>query len=298
MKEVGISRRCFLRYSGLALASTMATGLGGAGGPVLAAETDGSPWQNKAMLNDAAKCIGCLSCVAACKKANGLPEENKYSLETSAETWTTVRFNKTADGKMINVKMQCMHCTNPSCAGICPTGAAHKTDGGVVVIDQEICVGCRNCMVACPYNIPGFSEEEGTVRKCEFCRERVAKGLIPACAEACPAGAIEFGDRSALLTKAARRVGELVSQGYDKAQVYGVQQLGGLKVLYVLPEPPEILGLPGSPKQANGDVVLKWATGILVAGFLAMAPLRAIFRAPEEKAGVTHQKEGGKTYDV
>lgn len=297
MKELGISRRCFVKCSGLAFAGTMAGGLIGSR-PAVAA--DGKvPWQNKAVLNDTAKCIGCLSCVVACKKANNLPHLYDYSLETNAEWWTTVKLKRTKDNQVQKVRMQCMHCTTPSCVGICPTGAAHKTEGGVVAIDQEICIGCKNCVVACPFNVPGFSEETGTARKCEFCRQRLEQGLIPACAAACPVGAIEYGDRSELLAKAAKRVGELVQEGYNNAQVYGIQQLDGLKVLYVLPEVPEILGLPHSPKLANGDAVLKWAMGILAAGFVAMAPLREIFREPCKPTGVTKIQGGeGKSYDV
>jgi len=289
VKEVGIKRRCFLKFSGLAFASTAANCFFGLR-PGFAAEGR-TPWRNKAMLNDTAKCIGCLSCATACKKANSLPDPYKYSLETDAETWTTVKFKKAADNRVLNVKMQCMHCTTPSCAGICPTGAARVTEGGVVVIDQEVCIGCKNCVVACPFNVPGFSEETGTARKCIFCKGRLEKGLIPACAEACPAGAIEFGNRSDLLTKATNRVNELINRGYQNAQVYGIDQLGGLKVLYVLPEAPEALGLPRSPKLANGDSVLKWATGILTAGVLAVAPLRSIF---QERAGDGGSKPEGR----
>lgn len=287
-----IDRRRFLKFSGLALAGGIA-GSVAVPKPGHAVEVSAA-FKNKAMLNDTAKCIGCLSCITACKKANDLPDLYGYSLETNAETWTTVKFKK-SENNVLKVKTQCMHCTTPSCTGVCPTGAAYQTAGGVVVLNQDICIGCKNCVVACPFNVPGFSEETGTARKCEFCRQRLEKGLIPACAEACPVEAIEYGDRAELLSKAAKRVGELVKQGYNNAQVYGINQLDGLKVLYVLPDLPENIGLPHAPRLANGDVVLKWAMGILAAGFVALAPLKAIFQDPETIA--VHQEGEVKPHD-
>ncbi len=296
---MGINRRRFIKYGCLA---SVGAAVGCFWGPALTfAAAARVPWRNKAMLNDTAKCIGCLSCVVACKKANKLSSPYEYSPETNAKTWTTVKLKKLGKDRVFKVKLQCMHCTTPSCVNICPTGAARKTEGGIVIIDQNICVGCKNCVVACPFHIPGFSEETGTVRKCEFCRGRLEEGFIPACAEACPAGAIQYGDREELLAQAAKRAGELIDLGFNRAQVYGVNQLDGLKVLYILPELPENLGLPPSPRPANEDSILKWAMGILAAGFVAAAPLREIFRERDEGKPVKSASVPGeevKSHDI
>ncbi len=279
---MGINRRTFLKLSGLVAAGSLVGGISPgaaaqnapAGIPALGA---------KAMLNDSSKCIGCLSCAIACKKANGLPDTYQYSPVTNGSTWTTVKFGQPTDKSLKNnTKIQCMHCNQASCVAVCPTGAARKRDDGIVLIDQETCIGCGYCVLACPFKVPGKSEETGTARKCTFCEKRLGEGKITACAEACPAGAIEFGNYDDLMAKAQKRVELLKTNGAPNAVVYGQKELGGLKVIYVMPEEPGANGIPGKPKPATGDSLLKWFSGLAMAGFLVSSPLRNIFKADEE----------------
>lgn len=275
---MGISRRTFLKVSGAALAGSAISGLAS---PAQAAEQGIPGIDKKAILNDTSRCIGCLSCAIACKEYNKLPDAYKYDPATGGNNFTTVKFTERGEGetpKLINLRVQCMHCTQASCVEACPTGAAHQRTDGIVLIDQETCIGCKYCVVACPFNVPGLSEETGTVRKCTFCMPRLKEGKITACAEACPARAIEYGDLDGLLQKAGSRVDYLKANGYPNAALFGQKELNGLKVIYVLPETPGVSGLPVNPRPANGDIVTKWVAGLLTAGFLAAAPIRNIFK--------------------
>jgi len=297
---MGVNRRTFLKLSGLVAAGAAAGGMAGpaaAGGSV----PEGIPGvEHKAMLNDVSRCIGCLSCAVACKKANKLPGVFEYSPATGGETWTTVKFleqDSEAPKKRINLKVQCMHCGQASCAAVCPTGAAHKRNDGITVIDQNVCIGCKYCVMACPFNVPGYSEETGTVRKCNLCESRLGEGNIPACAEACPAGAVEFGNYEELLAKAGARVDYLKANGNPDAVIYGQKELNGLKTLYVLPAAAKDSGLPGDPRMATGDSLTKWTAGLLTAGLLVTIPLRSVFNDIEGQDNTTDREKGGNKDD-
>lgn len=285
---MSIDRRKFLQVAGLTVAGIFA----GTGKPAQAAP--GMPGvKDLGMLNDVSRCIGCLSCAIACKKANNLPEKYTYAAETGGDAWTTVKFVEKEDGSgRVNLKTQCMHCENPGCVAVCPTGAAYKRADGVVFIDQETCIGCNYCAVGCPFGVPGKSEETGTARKCTFCLSRLWEGKITACAEACPAGAIVFGRRDELLAKARERVEYLRSHGYPRANLYGEKEMGGLKVLYVLPDFPANCGLPAGVRPVQSDSWLKWAAGLITAGLVVAGPLRRIFREEKPPIGVDHKGVG------
>lgn len=258
--------------------------LGGFAGslPAGAAVTDGIPGiEGQAMLNDVTKCIGCLSCAIACKKVNDLSDIFAYSDKIHGNTWTTIKFleQKTKDNiSSVNLKVQCMHCSQASCVAVCPTGAAYQRTDGIVLFDQATCIGCGYCVTACPFSVPGVSRESGTARKCTFCDSRLRDGKIPACAEACPAQAIEYGDYEELLAKAQGRIESLKSEGLEGAMLYGQKELGGLKVIYILPGVPEVAGLPDNPKLATGDSLVKWFAGLAMAGYLVASPLQKVFR--------------------
>lgn len=281
---MNIDRRKFLQVTGLAVAGFFT----GNGKPAQAAAQAAAPGipgvKDMGMLIDASRCIGCLSCVIACKKANGLPEEDAYSLQTTGDAWSTVKFIKKEDGIRINLKVQCMHCDNPGCMFVCPTGAIYKRADGVVAIDQDTCIGCNYCASACPFGIPGKSEETGTARKCNFCTPRLLEGKIPACAEVCPTGAITYGRRDKLLKEGRERVENLKTNGHPQANLFGENELGGLKVLYVLPDLPENCGLPMNVRPIQSDNWLKWATGLATAGLIVAGPLRRLFDDKEQSA--------------
>lgn len=209
---------------------------------------------SKAVLYDATKCIGCRACQVACKQWNELPMEmttNQGTYENppklSAHTFTKIRFAEVENnGKFYFVfnKVQCMHCEHPACAAACPVGALQKTPDGPVVYDDTKCFGCRYCMVACPFGIPTFEWKEPLpwVRKCTFCTDRQSKGLNPACVTACPAGALEFGEREALLQEARERIA--ASRDKYVNHIYGEKEVGGTSWLYLSPVPFEKLGFP------------------------------------------------------
>ncbi|KGK87791.1 4Fe-4S ferredoxin [Desulfosporosinus sp. HMP52] len=168
-----------------------------------------------AMLVDIKRCIGCHTCAVACKLNNNLPNEIWWNrvLTYGGKSMDTPK------GTYPNLKLQyltlaCQHCEKPACVKACPTGAAHQREDGIVMQDYEKCVGCRLCVISCPYqNVRQFNEtepayfpdyptgdygiidqEKGTVSKCNFCYQRVDRGEAPSCIEVCPAKARFFGD--------------------------------------------------------------------------------------------------------
>jgi formate dehydrogenase iron-sulfur subunit len=186
-----------------------------------------------AILTDTTKCIGCHECVFACKKTNGLPPDvpRRWDLDDglSAKNWTSI----VGGPNHSFVRKQCRHCLAPACASACPVGALHKTAAGAIVYDSGKCMGCRYCMMACPYGIPRYDWDAQVpyVRKCVLCYDRLAHGRPPACTEACPAKATVFGDRDALLAEAHRRLAEYPGRYIDK--VWGEREAGGTSVLLI-----------------------------------------------------------------
>jgi len=190
-----------------------------------------------AILTDISKCIGCGACAEACKTHNGLPPEDEPRA-LSETTWTFVK--RVGDS---NVRQQCMHCLEPSCASVCPVGALAKdAETGAVTYDESKCMGCRYCMVGCPFDVPRYEWTSNTprVRKCILCHERLQAGAEPACTAACPTGATIFGDRDALLREASRRIA--AEPETYVPHIYGQAEAGGTGVLYVSNVPFERLG--------------------------------------------------------
>ena len=191
---------------------------------------------HRGILVDVTKCIGCGSCVEACQKANQQPAHDANGFDQQTYTFLMDRGNDTY------VRRLCMHCENPSCASVCPVGALRKTADGPVTYDPDKCMGCRYCMMACPFGVPTYEWYSAAprVRKCQMCAHRGAAG--PACAEACPTGATITGDREELLAEARRRVVSDPKTYFQR--VYGVTEAGGTDVLYVGPRESKALGLP------------------------------------------------------
>jgi formate dehydrogenase iron-sulfur subunit len=186
-----------------------------------------------AILTDTTKCIDCHQCVAACKQQNRLPADlpRRWDQDDglSARNWTSI-----VDGPQKSfVRKQCRHCLQPACASACPVGALHKTSLGAVVYDKSKCMGCRYCMMACPYGIPRYDWDAAVpyVRKCILCYDRISQGQQPACTENCPAKATIFGDRDELLAEAHRRIA--ANPGVYINNVWGEYDVGGSSVLYI-----------------------------------------------------------------
>jgi Fe-S-cluster-containing dehydrogenase component len=208
------------------------------------------------MLSDLTRCIGCRRCEAACNRANNLPEP-KTSFEDSSvfkkkrrpyvadvQSYTVVnRFE--GDGKTVYRKEQCMHCEEPACVSACLVGALKKTPEGPVVWNEKVCIGCRYCITACPFYIPAFeysSAFDPRIQKCFMCYHRITRGIVPACAEACPVEAITFGKRDSLLKLAKMRIWSEPDKYID--HVYGEGEAGGTGWLYISGVPFSKLDLP------------------------------------------------------
>jgi formate dehydrogenase iron-sulfur subunit len=195
-----------------------------------------------AMLYDATRCVGCRVCEAACKEWNKLPPEPKPS-DLTAYTWTLIK--QYQEGPVESFcKYQCMHCNHPACVSACPVSALQKLEEGPVVYDVNKCIGCRYCMVACPFHIPRVHWDRALpeINKCTFCADRQAQGLEPACAEACPTGALTFGEREDLIAEAEMRIRSQPEEYVD--HIYGKDEAGGTSWLYISSVPFEELGFP------------------------------------------------------
>lgn len=194
--------------------------------------------ESRALLFDVTRCIGCGACAKACKESHGFPGSGEET-ELDATTYTVV-LDKGDDRYL---RRMCMQCVEPSCASACPVGALAKSDLGPVTYDASKCLGCRYCMVACPFSVPRYewSKAVPKVRKCDGCYERQAQGRPTACTEACPAEATVGGTREELLAEAHRRIAENPGTYYPK--VYGETEVGGTSVLILSPVPFEELGL-------------------------------------------------------
>jgi len=197
------------------------------------------------ILTDLTKCIGCQGCVWACKEINGLPR-NDGANTLSATTWTTIE-----QRHGVNIRRQCFHCIDPTCVSACPVAALQKTEQGPVIYLEDRCMGCRYCIMACPFEIPKYewSAVLPKVQKCIMCFDkRVSQGQQPACTSACPTGATIFGDRDQLIAEARQRMTDNPGKYVD--HIYGLEEAGGTSVMYLSDIPFEQLGF----KVARTDV--------------------------------------------
>ena len=195
---------------------------------------------SKALLIDVTKCIGCQQCSAACKTGHEQPGDPEPTLSATAFTAVEPRGEKF-------VRRMCLHCEDPSCASACPVGGITKTVQGAVRYDGSKCIGCRYCMIACPFSVPKYewSKLAPYVTKCDMCAERVVAGQQTLCAEACPTGATLFGNREDLLMEAHKRIVE--NPGSYVPRIYGEKEVGGTSVLYISDVPFEKLGFIEPP---------------------------------------------------
>jgi formate dehydrogenase iron-sulfur subunit len=193
--------------------------------------------RNPAILTDVTRCMGCEECVRACKNINGLPNEDPpprigaTADGLSATRWTTL---VRRPGNRL-VRKHCRHCLVPACVSVCPVGAMQKTAEGPVIYDKNLCMGCRYCMLGCPYGIPHYewSALAPSVRKCSLCYPHLTSGRVaePACVTACPTQATLFGTRDQMLAEAKRRLA--AEPGRYLPRIWGKSQVGGTSVLYV-----------------------------------------------------------------
>jgi formate dehydrogenase iron-sulfur subunit len=245
-----ISRRQFFK--------TAATGaLTIASARALLAESSVDPSASAGVLVDLTRCIGCRACENACRVRAGFdalpgaaigygPGDGRLSFRTR----TFIDFRDGDTKPKQPVKRQCMHCLDPACVSVCPVGALEKTASGPVVYNESICIGCRYCILACPFGVPKYEWNSAfmpRVAKCDFCADRQAKGQSPACVASCPTGTLKFGKRGELLQEAKERMD--AQPGRYKYR-YGDAVVGGTSWLYLSDTEPEELGFPkGLPKE-------------------------------------------------
>ncbi|RJO66169.1 MAG: 4Fe-4S dicluster domain-containing protein [Myxococcales bacterium] len=259
----------------------------------------------KGVLVDLTQCVGCRKCEAACQTANQLPFptrsfEDMKVLDTprrpNADTFTVL--NKIAiegDETPVYVKNQCAHCVDPACVSACLVGAMRKQPDGPVTYDASRCLGCRYCMVACPFQIPAYEYADPLtprVRKCNFCADKQAKGEVPACVKACPKEALLFGPREELLKVAHARLAGVSGAFRERPKyvpyVYGEHEVGGTSWLYISDTPFESLGFLALPKSAPPRLTESIQHGIFrymlapTALFGGLALVRHLFKPEHE----------------
>ncbi len=198
------------------------------------------------ILIDTTGCVGCRSCETACRAAHDLSGEPVHAAPDTSVAQVRRRPGngsltvinqypgREEPGHPTYVKVQCMHCDYPACESACIVGAIAKKENGPVVWDSDKCIGCRYCMVACPFQIPSFEYEEALkpdIVKCDFCFERITAGGLPACVEICPMEVLTYGRRSALIEMAREKIRHYPER-YEH-HVYGEFEAGGTSFLYL-----------------------------------------------------------------
>jgi Fe-S-cluster-containing dehydrogenase component len=202
------------------------------------------------VLVDTTRCVGCRMCEFGCANANGeanglekpsFDEPLTPERRTNEKRWTAVQAHEVG-GRRITVKRQCMHCLQPACTSACLTKAMYKTADGPVTWQASKCMGCRYCMLSCPFDVPKFEYHSAVprIQKCQLCASRVSAGEQPACVASCQFGALTFGRRENLLDEARRRI--YTEEGRYVRHIYGEHEAGGTAWLYLSAVPFEQLG--------------------------------------------------------
>ncbi|MCB2226048.1 MAG: 4Fe-4S dicluster domain-containing protein [Desulfarculaceae bacterium] len=251
-----INRRSFFKIAGATAALPLATA-----GKASAKAKKAPPEGQVGCLVDTTLCVGCRKCEQACNQRNHLPQP-KQSFEEMAVLESLRRMDDTSF-TVVNkyypnnigtltwrqrptyVKFQCMHCADPSCVSACIVGALSKAPNGAVVYDVDKCIGCRYCMIACPFQVPAYEYDKALtpqVRKCTFCFDQVKDGGLPACAQVCPREVITFGPREKLLDLARWKMKN--NPGKYHERIFGEHEVGGTSWLYLASEPFENIGFP------------------------------------------------------
>ncbi|MCP4046052.1 MAG: hydrogenase 2 operon protein HybA [Gammaproteobacteria bacterium] len=285
-----MKRRDFLKASATGVAAVCST-------EVAQARQNLEPAENAVgMLFDSTLCVGCKACVAKCKEVNDMPptiegEQQGWdsARDLSGETLNVIKVykNGTAESKDKEIdgfcfeKRSCMHCVDPGCVSVCPVTAMRRDpDTGIVTHHADVCIGCRNCMVGCPYNVPQFEYDKtfGQIQKCQMCNqsgvERINNGQMTGCAEVCPTGATLFGSRKGLLEEAKRRMTLKQGDVYNyprgdisnpdsyhekdvpayQQHIWGEKEAGGTNVLHISAVPFDKLGMPPLKERSSTSI--------------------------------------------
>lgn len=197
----------------------------------------------KSVLVDLTRCIGCRGCQVACKEwneraARTTTYKGDYTnpIRLSSDCYTRIRFEEQDEAKgpvWSFVKEQCFHCKNPACVSVCPVAALTKSKAGPVVYHYDRCIGCRYCMLACPFQIPTYEWESARpwVQKCSFCSERISDGMLPACVKVCPTTTMFYGEEEEVMAEAKKRMRD--NPGKYVQHIYGEKEAGGTAWIYI-----------------------------------------------------------------
>ncbi|MBC2715047.1 MAG: 4Fe-4S dicluster domain-containing protein [Desulfobacteraceae bacterium] len=301
---MGITRRQFFGWMGAAIGSQVSL------------HKDANAASNKhftgypgsmGVLHDISQCIGCRKCETACNKVNSLlPPERPFDdlsvmdqkRRPHANTYTIVnRFDQPDRQLPVFVKKQCNHCKEPACVSACFVKALKKSKTGAVVYDDSLCVGCRYCMIACPFDIPAYEYDNPftpEVTKCTLCQPRILNGQLPGCVEICPKEALTFGTRDELIQIARQRIKNYPDRYVN--HIYGEHEMGGCNWLYISNTPfadlgmREDLGITPAPQLTSGAlaavpvVVSLWV--VFITGIHAISKRKEQMAADEKQADV------------
>ena len=279
----------------------------------------------KGMFVDTSVCTGCKACQVACKQWNELPMEDEQAVREhraftgdsydntghlSATNWRHVKFieqftEDRSEGRWLMMSDSCKHCEQAGCLEVCPTGALYRTQFGSVDIHQDVCIGCRYCVGACPFGVIEFNKNTGRVNKCILCQDRLEEGMGTACAKACPTSSLTYGRVDDLKAMAAERVRALHARGQTSAYVYGwdlgnsgvitagpnkgqavrdTEVVGGLNVFYLLLDQPTVYGLPSAPQLPQRNMAPSAGVALISAAVLGVTGLAAFRRRRMEQA--------------
>ena len=178
-----------------------------------------------------------------------------------------------------------MHCEEPSCEATCPSGAFHKTPEGIVLYNNEPCLGCKSCVVACPFNVPYWNQKKKEIVKCTMCAHRVLKGEQPACVEACPTDALEFGPYQDITEKAKQIAAD------NNLHIYGLEENGGTSVIILTKEDPLVIGYADVPKKVTKARGPKTVVGAAAVAALAYAGIKKYSERRAEIEGLNKGKD-------
>ena len=187
-----------------------------------------------AIVTDLNRCVGCMSCNAACKMINGVPIGNFWNKVLRIGPNPASDGAEWPDVEWYYLPVQCQHCENPECVAVCPTGASHKLEDGTVQIDKSKCIGCQFCAMACPYGVRYLNEEERVVEKCTLCEQTIVQGELPQCVSQCVGMAKWFGDLDAGIesfegpedASGARRVLGDYAKAFEDSEVHQLPDVG------------------------------------------------------------------------
>jgi formate dehydrogenase iron-sulfur subunit len=251
---------------------------------------------SKALLYDATLCIGCKQCEVACAERNGLPYDDSIAGEDRLSDHKLTAILTVGDKFM---RRLCMNCSDPACASVCPVGAFQKTPLGPVVYDQSRCIGCRYCMLACPFQVPAYqwNKRLPIVMKCDLCSDRVAAGRPTACTEICPTGANKFGERDELIAEARRRIQDNPQQYLP--HILGLEEVGGTSVLMLSAVPFAEFGypadLPHEPLPLFTWRALRYVPDIVIVGSVLLSGVYWITHRRDEVAAAEAAETRGKS---